>query len=40
VRREEHVADADDLARMVTLVGDLARALDVTPVGGGGSTAH
>lgn len=33
-RREEHIADLDDLKRLVTLAGDLAGALDVTPVGG------
>lgn len=33
-RREEHVADIDDLKRLVTLASDLAAAMDVTPVGG------
>lgn len=33
-RREENVADLDDLKRLVTLASDLAGAMDVTPVGG------
>lgn len=33
-RREEQVADVDDLRRLVALAGDIAGAMDVTPVQG------